>query len=478
MTSKARFATRQISTFSRNSHFFDRDLYVKPTEREKVIQNFRSVASIEHTSRELLHDVTTSKSSRVPLIRIERLVSYLKNHRIARKSVSDDHGIQHILKLYHSSKNPDVHEQARVALALLGHVEPVKGRGIRVLSLDGGGTRGIMTIEMLKEITDRCDQPVHELFDLIIGTSTGAILAVLLGVQKYSLAKCEALYEKLSREIFTARKIKGTARLLVNQSYYDTAGLENILKEEFGDTGEVREMIDYAAFPGPKVAVVSTLMNYEQVKSFVFRTYHLPREKDDKSFYKGTSKYQFWQAIRASTAAPGYFEEIQLDHRIHQDGGFLNNNPTAVAIHEAKILWPTTPFQAVVSLGTGTYHGSHGRYKRTIPTVGFTSRREKLKKLVYSATDVEVTHEILKDLLPATHYVRLNPNMSKNLPLDVSGPADLEMLRKDTRNYVDKFEHKFEGCARMLLKEKTFVGRIEDEVRLMGSINMPRFVKW
>ena len=62
----------------------------------------------------------------------------------------------------------------------------------------------------------------------------------------------------------------------------------------------------------------------------------------------------------------------------------LTNNPCALAIHEAKTLWPTTPIQAVISLGTGMYHG------RAAPhTTQFTTLKQKLMKLVASATDVE-----------------------------------------------------------------------------------------
>ena len=69
---------------------------------------------------------------------------------------------------------------------------------------------------------------------------------------------------------------------------------------------------------------------------------------------------------------------------IFQDGGLLTNNPCAVGIHEAKALWPSTPIQAVVSLGTGMFHGRAGPH-----TAQFSTLKAKLMKLVASATDVE-----------------------------------------------------------------------------------------
>lgn len=66
-----------------------------------------------------------------------------------------------------------------------------------------------------------------------------------------------------------------------------------------------------------------------------------------------------------------------------QDGGLLLNNPSALAVHECKCLWPNVPLQCLISLGTG-------RYESEVKTnVTHTSLKAKLTNVINSATDTE-----------------------------------------------------------------------------------------
>eukprot|EP00058_Branchiostoma_floridae_P021161 XP_002606651.1 hypothetical protein BRAFLDRAFT_91744 [Branchiostoma floridae] len=131
----------------------------------------------------------------------------------------------------------------------------------------------------------------------------------------------------------------------------------------------------------PHISVVSTLANHPSLRAYLFRNYNLPAGAP--SHYHGDCCTRVWEAVRASSAAPGYFEEFKLGQGIHQDGGVLVNNPCAVAIHESKLLWPDTPLQCVVSVGMGRYEPDN------VTSSSSLNLRTKLSKVVESATNTE-----------------------------------------------------------------------------------------
>ena len=151
----------------------------------------------------------------------------------------------------------------------------------------------------------------------------------------------------------------------------------------------------------PRVSAVSSVMNHENARPYVFRNYALPHRH--QSLYSGSFRHKEWEAVRATSAAPGYFEEFRLEESIHHDGGLLVNNPCAVAIHEAKCLWPNADLQCVVSIGTGRSHpidfANRGRNGAGGAGGGSgggsggdsnsTSLKKKLSSLIDSATDTE-----------------------------------------------------------------------------------------
>ncbi|KAJ0069221.1 hypothetical protein NL108_003134, partial [Boleophthalmus pectinirostris] len=334
--------------------------------------------SVDNRTRALVQALQRASDVRVYISRVEDLSYHLLEFPETRGVAVKEKVIPCLLRLKQAS-DPGLRSAVREALALVGYHKAVKGRGIRILSIDGGGLRGLVALQTLCKLEALTGKPIHKLFDYICGVSTGAILGFLLGIFQIPLSECDDLYRKLGSDIFKQNVIVGTVKMGWSHAFYDSEAWEILLKEKMGSN----ILVETARNPQcPKVAAVSTIVNRgTPLKAYVFRNYNLL--PGVRSHYLGGCQHRLWQAIRATSAAPGYFQEFTLGQDLHQDGGLLINNPTALAVHESKCLWPDTPLECVVSLGTGRFENPNKN------NVTYTSLRTKLTNVISSATDTE-----------------------------------------------------------------------------------------
>ena len=118
-------------------------------------------------------------------------------------------------------------------------------RGLRVLCLDGGGTRGIAAVQSIGHIVEAMKGiEVCDAFDMIVGTSTGAIIAFLVGLRRESAADARIRYDTLIRRIFVKSLLK-PIMLATTTASYDEANLLEVLDEVLHDDG----MLDSRASP-------------------------------------------------------------------------------------------------------------------------------------------------------------------------------------------------------------------------------------
>ena len=212
----------------------------------------------------------------------------------------------------------------------------------RVLSIDGGGIRGIIPAMVIAHIEKLMGKPAHELFDLMVGTSTGGILALGLAhpgpgkPAQFSARRVVRLYEEHGGKIFEHslwRKVRTVGGFL--EEAYSHEVLEAILGEYFADSA-------LAECELPTMVTSYDIQNR--------RTVFL------KSWHTGHGKILCSDAARATSAAPTYFEPKPLEtgdeSRVLIDGGIFMNSPSVSAYAEARKLFPDEPI-ALLSLGTG-----------------------------------------------------------------------------------------------------------------------------
>ncbi|NXK47012.1 PLPL8 phospholipase, partial [Chauna torquata] len=280
-------------------------------QREKASLLIIARVSIDNRTRALVQALRRSSNRRVCVSRVEELTYHLLEFPESRGVAIKEKLIPCLLRL-RQANDESLQAAVRETLAIIGYTDPVKGWGIRVLAIDGGGTRGLVALQTLRKLEELTGKPVHHLFDYICGVSTGAILAFMLGLFHIPLDDCEELYRKLGSDVFKQNVIVGTVKMGWSHAFYDSDIWEKMLKEKMGSSLMIETARNSKC---PKV--ISTIVNRgTPLKAFVFRNYnHFPGVK---SHYIGGCQYKLWQAIRASSAAPGYFQEYVLGNDLHQ----------------------------------------------------------------------------------------------------------------------------------------------------------------
>jgi patatin-like phospholipase/acyl hydrolase len=222
---------------------------------------------------------------------------------------------------------------------------------VTILSIDGGGIRGIIPAIVLAEIERRLNRPISSIFNIVAGTSTGGILAVGLskpgehGSPQYSARDLVSLYTEYGNTIFSRpwwfklRSLWG----LVEEKYLADP-FEKLLVEKFGDT----------RFKDSLTNTIIPCYETEDAFPFFFKSH---RAKSEEGY-----DFPMRDVVRSTTAAPTYFEPHQVKasfgDKIYSqvDGGVFANNPAMCAYVEALKLYPEADSCIMISLGTGMTH--------------------------------------------------------------------------------------------------------------------------
>ena len=279
--------------------------------------------------------------------------------------------------------------------------EPNK-RKVRILTIDGGGIRGIIPAvvlarleEKLRERTGDDTARLCDYFDLIAGTSTGGILACYYTSPVTRAEGAESaigLYKVKVIDIFSTSLLR-KIRAVFYKSRYSETNIEKILAEKFGGTrlSDIRDV--HLLIPAYDPTVDSAR----------FYTTLSASKNEDRDFL-------LRDIARATSAAPTYFQAKKLcsmsKKEIHHlvDGGIFANNPSMCAITEAgKIRFdfladkgPDIDDIFLLSLGTGDFTvGTSEQKLQRRGALGWATTI--IDMLMYSSAEI-VTHQVKKCL--------------------------------------------------------------------------------
>jgi patatin-like phospholipase/acyl hydrolase len=267
-------------------------------------------------------------------------------------------------------------------------------RQFKILSLDGGGIKGVYTAELTRLCEEHFGKPTASVFDMIAGTSAGGIIALGLGLGK-AAAEISAFYRDDGRHIFPPLPSRAIPRLWrlwcsLHSPRLKHEELERALRRRFEDhlLGESTCRLVIPAFMMPKTEIA------------VFKTDHHEDFRNDHAA-------PMWKVARATSAAPTYLKGLEHEEsgRIFIDGGVWANNPAMVALVDALTGYDITPDQVqVLSIGTGNAPFSLSRDK---VMSGLVAWREAIKAAMFLTTD-NATAQV-KLLLGPERCLRIEP---------------------------------------------------------------------
>jgi hypothetical protein len=312
---------------------------------------------------------------------------------------------------------------------------------MKILSIDGGGVRGLIPGMVIVEIEKRMGKPISELFDLISGTSAGGQIALALatpgddGKPKWSAAQLAAYYREAYGRIFenSGFKVLDTLKGLTNERY-SADGIDSTLNEVFGKTKLSEALVE----------VLITAFEVEGGEPhFFLRSEALMDPKKDHlmSFI-----------ARATSAAPTYFEpaaKFDGDQGMaFLDGALFANNPSMCAFAHAQSLGFDEDEMTIISLGTGAVsrileyqevrHWGLANWAR--PILDITSQASN------RAIDWQLNHILRKG-----HYFRVQPLMSgMRSAIDDARPETISALEQAGSEVISRHSQDLDKLCQLL----------------------------
>ncbi len=312
----------------------------------------------------------------------------------------------------------------------------------KILSLDGGGTRGIIPLKILSYL-ETLIGPAHETFDLIGGTSTGGMIALGLAkaipataILDIYLNRSDELFVKNSHPwihnaVATVAGAVGPGRetllkALFNSPVYSDVGIRSITNELFGQS------------------VMKDALTNLLVTAVDITLPHSPRTYFFHNLDRPSAFYAMQDVARATSSAPTYLPHVQLGGFKYVDGGLTCNNPALECYLHASANGIQAESQYCLSLGTGfsdvegigdDNHNLLYWARSIFPTVSSAA----------SNTVDERLAGILSD-----RYWRITPYLEHEIPLDAHTSEKLQLLEDLGQQLVEERQDNLRGIARTL----------------------------
>lgn len=336
---------------------------------------------------------------------------------------------------------------------------------VRILSIDGGGIRGIVPgvilsyLEQLLQKKSGTKKRLSHYFDLMAGTSTGGILTcayLLPGTNnrpKLTAQQAVELYLEWGDEIFdvSLKKRLSSGMGLLDEKYDETA-LEKVLEKYFGET-KLSELLKPCLITG---------YNIRERKAHFFTQHDADSDVRD---------YYVKHIARATSAAPTYFEVAHIESLFGSpkplvDGGVFANNPAMCAYAEARTINfgkvlsnkkpknPSAKDMVIISLGTGSE--SEPYHYKEAKDWGMVQWIKPIIDIMMSGNSETVDYQlqqIFKTVEGKGHYFRLKPSLyNASSSMDDAGMDNMRLLEEAGKKSVESYAAQLDRIADLLIE--------------------------
>jgi len=287
-------------------------------------------------------------------------------------------------------------------------------------------------------------------FDMIAGTSTGGLIAIMLGRLQMTIPECIEVYTTLASQIFSANGPEKIWNFTHTGAYYTKdnfeKGLKDLIRKKTGD--ENAPMLDPDTNNQCKVFVVSgQSQDLNHTSAEQFRTYAT-------KFPDAFAGCAIWEAARATSAAPTYLPAIQINGVEFVDGGLKFNNPSILLMGEVNAVFGIARhIDCLLTIGTGMQPNNAIDHQPTDPLEVPDYAASVVKAAINVATDCENTHQLAQTLFTGRDgvYFRFNAGVRQGndwAPMialdDWRGMPKLVAI---TQTYIGTQTKRVDACA-------------------------------
>lgn len=279
----------------------------------------------------------------------------------------------------------------------------------KILCLDGGGAKGYFSVYILKRIEEEFNIKLSEYFDLIVGTSTGALISAAIS-SNINLDDLLEIYLTKNNEIFKKR----ANNFLKLKSTYETESFEEELKKILKD-------ID---FKDLKTNIMIQSTDIEKKDPVLFKS------------WEENNNISLFDAVISSASAPTYFDPHFINNKLYSDGAIWANNPSIIAISEAiskKSFNKNIENIKILSIATGknTENIDFSKQKNW----GLLAWANDIIDIIIESNDK--SDEICAKKILNDNYLRINYNLESKVSIDVIPDFILENSEEIFLKYYD-----------------------------------------